>query len=171
MICACGCGKEFEPTRPGRRYASPECKEKARRSRSAPMWVTAEERECLDGLRTGRGPVVLACNSDSPRNRPARPQRTRYRPILTTGEVARMLRVSERTVRSWRRRGARFGPRWLRIGRLIRYLRSDVCRFLQRQRTRRRKVGRAAPNRRARQARPAMKREGGGFQDRRLSDG
>jgi len=43
---------------------------------------------------------------------------------LTDVEVARRLGVSRFTVRSWRLKG--FGPRFLKLGRAVRYRSSDV---------------------------------------------
>lgn len=43
---------------------------------------------------------------------------------LTTDEVAARLRVSPRTVRTWRSEGT--GPRYAKLGRSVRYRRSSV---------------------------------------------
>jgi len=49
-------------------------------------------------------------------------------PLLTAQETARMLRVSERTLRRWTRAG--YVPQPLRFGRTIRYRRADVEKWL-----------------------------------------
>jgi excisionase family DNA binding protein len=51
---------------------------------------------------------------------------------LTEAEVAELLKVSVGTLRRWRREGT--GPPSLRLGRGVRYLRSEVNRWAQRQR-------------------------------------
>ena len=48
---------------------------------------------------------------------------------LTEREVADMLGLSAATLRAWRHRGK--GPRFLRLGRSVRYLPSDVADFVR----------------------------------------
>jgi excisionase family DNA binding protein len=48
---------------------------------------------------------------------------------LTEREVADMLGLSVATLRAWRHRGK--GPRFLRLGRSVRYLASDVADFVR----------------------------------------
>ena len=48
---------------------------------------------------------------------------------LTEREVADRLGLAVATLRAWRHRGK--GPRFLRLGRSVRYLRSDVDDFVQ----------------------------------------
>ena len=48
---------------------------------------------------------------------------------LTEREVAERLGLSVATLRAWRHRGK--GPRFLRLGRSVRYLPSDVDAFVQ----------------------------------------
>jgi predicted DNA-binding transcriptional regulator AlpA len=48
---------------------------------------------------------------------------------LTEREVADMLGLSVATLRAWRHRGK--GPRFLRLGRAVRYLLSDVADFVR----------------------------------------
>ena len=48
---------------------------------------------------------------------------------LTEHEVADMLGLSVATLRAWRHRGK--GPRFLRLGRSVRYLPSDVAGFVR----------------------------------------
>ncbi len=49
--------------------------------------------------------------------------------LLTTREVAKLLRIDPSTVARWRAQGQ--GPRWIRVAlRTVRYRRSDVDRFL-----------------------------------------
>jgi len=50
-------------------------------------------------------------------------------PAMTEQEVARRLKLSVATLRSWRHR--RRGPRYVRLGRAVRYLASDVEQFVQ----------------------------------------
>jgi predicted DNA-binding transcriptional regulator AlpA len=50
-------------------------------------------------------------------------------PAMTEQEVARRLSLSVATLRSWRLR--RRGPRYVRFGRAVRYLASDIDRFVQ----------------------------------------
>jgi excisionase family DNA binding protein len=52
--------------------------------------------------------------------------------LFTLGEVANLLRVPPATVRYWRHQGT--GPRSFRIGRHVRYQRSDVETWLRDQR-------------------------------------
>lgn len=51
--------------------------------------------------------------------------------LLNTPALATELDASEPTIISWRRKGC--GPDFIRVGRLIRYRRSDVDRWLQEQ--------------------------------------
>ena len=48
---------------------------------------------------------------------------------LTETEVAEMLRCTKAALRKWRREGR--GPRFIRVGRLIRYRLADVDQFLE----------------------------------------
>ena len=48
---------------------------------------------------------------------------------LTEREVAELLGLSVATLRAWRHRGR--GPRFLRLGRSVRYLPSDVSDFVR----------------------------------------
>ncbi len=48
---------------------------------------------------------------------------------LTEGEVAELLGLSVATLRAWRHRGK--GPRFLRLGRSVRYLPSDLQDFVR----------------------------------------
>lgn len=48
---------------------------------------------------------------------------------LTERQVAEQLRLSVATLRAWRHRGK--GPRFLRLGRSVRYLPSDVDEFVR----------------------------------------
>jgi predicted DNA-binding transcriptional regulator AlpA len=60
------------------------------------------------------------------RERRQMPDTTR---ALTEREVADMLGLSVATLRAWRHRGK--GPRFLRLGRSVRYLPSDVADFVR----------------------------------------
>lgn len=51
--------------------------------------------------------------------------------FLTPDEVAAMLRVDVRTLANWRSAGT--GPRFTKVGRLVRYARSDISDYLMRQ--------------------------------------
>ena len=53
--------------------------------------------------------------------------------LLTIGEVADILRVPVATLRYWRHLGT--GPRSFKIGRGVRYLRSEVTRWFHEQAT------------------------------------
>jgi len=48
---------------------------------------------------------------------------------LTETEVAEMLRCTKAALRKWRREGR--GPRFIRVGRLVRYRLADVEEFLE----------------------------------------
>lgn len=50
--------------------------------------------------------------------------------MLTTAEVAKLFNISIRTLEDWRLRGG--GPRYIKVGRLVRYLYSDVVAFIER---------------------------------------
>jgi excisionase family DNA binding protein len=60
----------------------------------------------------------------NPRATTARDQTRDTARALTEREVAELLRLSVATLRAWRHRGK--GPRFLRLGRSVRYLPSDV---------------------------------------------
>jgi predicted DNA-binding transcriptional regulator AlpA len=49
--------------------------------------------------------------------------------MLTTEQVAEMLDLSPATLTSWRSRGR--GPRFVKVGHLVRYLLEDIQRWLQ----------------------------------------
>lgn len=49
--------------------------------------------------------------------------------LLTSREVAAMLRVSLRTIEDWRRK--KRGPRWVAVGPLVRYSRADVAEYIE----------------------------------------
>jgi predicted DNA-binding transcriptional regulator AlpA len=51
--------------------------------------------------------------------------------LMTDVELARFLAISVSTVRRWRLRGARSGPRWLKIGGLVRYRVEDALTYLE----------------------------------------
>lgn len=72
-------------------------------------------------------PAETAGSSEPERQEPCEP-------LMVTSEVARMLRVSEWTVRYWRMRKVRSGPPFIKIGRLVRYFRRDVMRFARKHR-------------------------------------
>ena len=59
----------------------------------------------------------------------ARDQARRTARALTEREVAELLGLSVATLRAWRHRGK--GPRFLRLGRSVRYLPSDVDDFVR----------------------------------------
>ena len=56
-------------------------------------------------------------------------ERTDETVVLTPGEAARKLTVSDSGLRAWRRSGK--GPRFCRFGRSIRYLDSDLDAFIR----------------------------------------
>jgi len=60
----------------------------------------------------------------------AREPEGQYEDLLTTFEVATILRTSPSTVRYWRHRG--YGPRGVRAGRKVLYRASDVEAWLER---------------------------------------
>ena len=49
--------------------------------------------------------------------------------LMTLDEVASMLKVSRKTILNWRARGD-VGPRGFRVGKAVRYRRSEVVRYL-----------------------------------------
>lgn len=51
--------------------------------------------------------------------------------LLTTAEAARALAVSERTLQAWRGKGVNKGPRWRKLGNLVRYNRDDIEAWLE----------------------------------------
>ncbi len=56
-------------------------------------------------------------------------ERSRTETALTERQVAEQLGLSVATLRAWRHRGK--GPRYLRLGRSVRYLPSDVDDFVR----------------------------------------
>lgn len=52
-------------------------------------------------------------------------------PLLTEVQAADLLRLSIRTLQAWRAR--RFGPRFVRAGRAIRYRRIDIVEWVEAQ--------------------------------------
>ncbi len=49
--------------------------------------------------------------------------------LLTEGEVAEVLKCTKSALRRWRREGR--GPRYVRVGRLIRYRQPDLELFIE----------------------------------------
>jgi excisionase family DNA binding protein len=62
---------------------------------------------------------------------------TTREPLLTATEVAAMLGIPTSTLANWRYQG--LGPRYLRIGRHVRYLVEDVDDWIRTQRVRHRR--------------------------------
>jgi predicted DNA-binding transcriptional regulator AlpA len=56
-------------------------------------------------------------------------ERNSERTAFSEGELARQLKISRGALRKWRR--ARQGPRFLRLGKCIRYLDADVAAWLE----------------------------------------
>ena len=56
-------------------------------------------------------------------------ERTNEPIVLTPGEAARRLVMSDSGLRAWRRSGK--GPRFLRYGRAVRYLARDIEKFIE----------------------------------------
>ena len=65
----------------------------------------------------------------NPQETTARDQTRGTTRALTEREVAELLGLSVATLRAWRHRGK--GPRFLRLGRSVRYLPSDVDEFVR----------------------------------------
>ena len=65
----------------------------------------------------------------NPQETTARDQRRGTARALTEREVGELLGLSVATLRAWRHRGK--GPRFLRLGRSVRYLPSDVDDFVR----------------------------------------
>ncbi len=65
----------------------------------------------------------------NPRATTERGQMSNTTRALTEREVAELLGLSVATLRAWRHRGK--GPRFLRLGRSVRYLPSDVADFVR----------------------------------------
>jgi len=51
--------------------------------------------------------------------------------MLSAKEVASMLSVTERTLRAWRDAGS--GPKWVKVGKVIRYQVKDLLAWLEAQ--------------------------------------
>lgn len=147
MICACPCRKEFEPRRPNQKYRTSECKERARRERSAPMWLTTEERRRVERARRSRKGVEHPSLHPFPNYVAAGLQRAQQEPLsdclMTSEQVRKFLGVSKWQMREWRTSPIGGGPAFIRIGKRARYLPSDVLRFVQS----RRKAGATRPQR------------------------
>lgn len=54
-------------------------------------------------------------------------------PLLTPGDVSDYISIPEETLAQWRYR--RIGPAWLKVGRHVRYQRTDLDAWLAAQRT------------------------------------
>lgn len=135
MICACPCRKKFQPHRPGQKYFSPECREAARRARTTLMRLTVGERRLVEGSRKGRKGLVPTRNHPWPGHPPGRAQRTHHGPLgdslMTSEQVRQFLGVSRWQMREWRTNAKGGGPAFIRIGRRVRYLPSDVLQFVR----------------------------------------
>lgn len=143
MICLCGCGEEFEPKRKNQIYFSAE----HRRSDSNRRWPLKRQsllpvvsRNGLEDRREAKTSYVtllLGTQMAKPKSRTlvvagnafgvAHPHR---KALLTTVEVAEVLRVSTWTVRWWRTQ--RTGPPYVRLGGwAIRYPWAALVSYLQ----------------------------------------
>ena len=58
-------------------------------------------------------------------------ERTPDEPMLSPAQVAAILSVPEGTLQAWRVNGT--GPRWVRVGRHVRYSRAELERWLREQ--------------------------------------
>jgi len=64
---------------------------------------------------------------------PDRPEGFFRHELLTTSEVGEFLRISAATLKCWRRRKVRRGPRFIKVhARAVRYRLADIERFLDR---------------------------------------
>ena len=120
-------------------YSACECKElrcsrlSGRRAiRIRPQWIDAWLERYASDVADGRIPREPGVRSDvmigeSNTTRAAEP--TRRATALTERQVAEQLGLSVATLRAWRHRGK--GPRFLRLGRSVRYLPSDVDEFVR----------------------------------------
>lgn len=79
-----------------------------------------------------RATTGLRRQAEIPGRLPAPSSRRVDLDLLTTAEVARLMRVDASTVRQWRHRN--YGPRWTKVGRRCLYERSDVVRWFVDQR-------------------------------------
>lgn len=144
MICACPCKKRFEPRRPNQKYASAECKERARRKRSGVMRLSVRERRRVERARTGHAAVVPRGNHPFPGHSPTQSRKSQHRPLgealMTSAQVRQFLSVSKWQMREWRTSPSGGGPAFIRIGRRVRYLPSDVFSFVA---ARRKAVGKS----------------------------
>lgn len=135
MFCACPCKKEFEPGRANQKYRTPECRERARRERSPVVRLTARERERVEMARTGQKSVVPHGNHASPSYSTSRCQQAHHGPLgdalMTSEQVRQFLGVSRWQMRAWRTSPKGGGPAFMRIGRRVRYLPSDVLQFVR----------------------------------------
>jgi excisionase family DNA binding protein len=73
--------------------------------------------------------------STSPEHIPERVGQTQFVPqgtlqIYSTKEAARLLGISHRTLEEWRARG--IGPRFFKMGRMVRYRLAELNRFVNR---------------------------------------
>jgi hypothetical protein len=117
MLCACGCGKTVESTRPGKIYFSGQCRQRAknqrhpveRRNNFQTAFRNDLEKRCkaiCDGVTPSEGEDVR--------------QSSESLVFLTSGEVVEFLRIGNRTLQRWRQKG--MGPPYLRVSpTMIRY--------------------------------------------------
>jgi excisionase family DNA binding protein len=59
-------------------------------------------------------------------------QTYRFKPLMSTAELAHYLSVPRESLYAWRARGE--GPRWYRVGRSVRYRPEDVEAWIEQQR-------------------------------------
>lgn len=52
-------------------------------------------------------------------------------PLLNTNELAKWLGISERAIERWREGKVSGGPPYVRVGKVVRYRRADVEKWLQ----------------------------------------
>ena len=96
-----------------------------------PPALGGEDREAIRSILRG----ALARRARERRSEPGRD----WLDLLTTREVAEMLRCPESTVRNWRQAG--YGPKHAKVGRRVLYSRLDVEKWWERQRNLRRLAG------------------------------
>jgi predicted DNA-binding transcriptional regulator AlpA len=138
MICACPCKIQFEPRRPNQKYRSPECRLLAKKERSLVIRINRSEHDYIKSLRERQKSPARWGNPIKSPHALTRRRRMQREPLLTTFEVAEFLKLSVWQVRAWRMHGGQSGPRFVRIGRLVRYLPQDVLAWLRARRSDRR---------------------------------
>lgn len=132
MICArAACPVEFEPARKHQKYCSAGCRRKTYEEK----FLRRRLRRPESSPKAGRKSVVRRVPARGRTPSPSKSKQGLGGPLgdalMTSEQVRQFLGVSRWQMRAWRTSPEGGGPAFMRIGRRVRYLPSDVLQFVR----------------------------------------